>query len=365
LAYFNNNVGTLASSAPQLLLTQTGFPVATHGFTIDVTATLNGSYLLGPTTANLLHTINTGAQSGSSNFTSTLLIEHEFGGASVTGGQNALEVDGYFDKGATSATNGLRSYVGGFFQMVAFNGDGGTDPTMSSTSKGMIYGMGSFGDAKIGIAFANVTGGEINVALETGTTGREKTGLQIVDHALDQVHATYVEAGLAIGGQPGSIGFNNAILLSNGNGDKPLSTTACVICTTANNQSIATGIDLSQYNITGNFLKSVGFAVTGAGGISGIAMTLTGANIGPTFPASQSVGSFISANFTNGGNEVDLFNLSNNALGFNFYQKTGASTGSLLLTVGNGTIVIPSMATSCSGLMTGSLWNSGGTVHVC
>jgi hypothetical protein len=249
--------------------------------------------------------------------------------------------------------------------MVAFNGDGGTDPTMAATSKGGIFGMNPFGDAKFGIAFANVTGGEVNVALETGTSAFEKTGLQIVDHGLDKVHGSFIDAGLAIGAQAGAVGFSNGILFSNGNGGTPLTTTACMICTTANVVTVATGIDFSQYFMTGNFLNSRGFFVTGAGAMSGIGLTLTGANPGPTFQPSQTAGSFISANFTNGSNEVDFFNLVNNAAGFNFYQKTGASTGSLLLTVGSGTIVIPSMITSCSGAMTGSLWNSGGTVHVC
>jgi hypothetical protein len=328
---------------------------------------LSGTYTGGPTTANFLHTINTGVNNGNSNFTSTLLIDHEFGGSSVIGGQNALEVDGYFDKGATSATNGNRNYVGGFLQMVALNGDGGTDPSGLNTTKGAIFGVGTFGDLKVGTAFTNVSGGEINVAAETGTTVAIKTGLQIVDHALDAVHGTLVDAALSIGAQPGAVKFQNAFLLSDDNGIAPLTTTACVICTTPNNESIATGIDLSQYNITGFFLKSSGFYVTGAGDINGIALMLTGANPGPTFLPSQSAGGFISSNFTNGGSEVDFFNLVNSASGFNFYQKTGASTGTLIATLNGGTIILPGMATStpCGSSPAGTLWNSGGTVHVC
>jgi hypothetical protein len=361
--------GTLATLIPpfnSLALNLTGFPVATHGLSIDVTTTLIGSYLLGPTTANFLHTINTGVIGGN-NFTSTLLVEHEFGGSSVTGGQNSLEVDGYFDKGATSATNPNRNYVGGFFQMVAFNGDGGTDPTMAATSKGGIFGMNPFGDAKVGIAFANVSGGEVNVALETGTSAFEKTGLQIVDHALDQVSGSYIDAGLAIGAQIGAIGFQNGILFSNGNGGSPIKPTGCLICTTANAVPVVTGIDISPYNISGFAWKSAGASITGAGAISGIVQFLTGANPGPSYQPSQTAGSFISSNFTGGSREVDFFNMVNNAAGFNFYQKTGATTGALLATINGGTIILPGMATStpCGTAPAGTLWNSGGTVHVC
>jgi hypothetical protein len=205
---------------------------------------------------------------------------------------------------------------------------------MAATSKGGIFGMNPFGDAKAGIAFTNVTGGEVNVALETGTSAFEKTGLQIVDHALDKVSGYYIDAGLSIGAQPGSVGFKNGILFSDGNGGKPLTTTACMICTTANNETVATGVDFSQYNITGFAWKSTGAFISGAGAISGIAQFLTGANPGPSFLPSQTHGSFISANFTNGGDEIDFFNMVNNAGGFNWYQKTGATTGVLLAALG-------------------------------
>jgi hypothetical protein len=359
-----NTLSACAGTVP-LVVTMAGTPAQGHGLTIDLRTTLSGVNTTGPTTANLLHGINNGVQGGSSQFASTLLVEHEFGGSTVTGGQNSLEVDGYFNGGATSVGNGNRNYVGGFFQMVGFNGDGGTSPSSLNTTAGSLFGIGTFGDAKVGTAFTNVTGGEINVALETGTTAAEKTGLQIVDHALDKVAGTLIDAALAIGAQPGAIGFQNAILLSDDNGAKPLTITACVICTTPNNETIGTGIDLSQYVIMGNFLNSAGFFVTGAGAISGIAQFLTGANPGPSFQPSQAHGSFISSNFTNGSNEVDLFNMVNNAAGFNFYQKTTATTGVLVATLTQHTIVIPNASTSCSGLPTGALINNAGVANFC
>ncbi len=304
-----------------------GLPVLNHGLCLDISVNLAGTNTAGPTTANLLHTINNNMNSGNSNFASTLLVEHEFGGSAVIGGQNSLEVDGYFDQGATSASNGNRNYVGVFGQMVGLNGDGGTDPTMSATSKGALFGGAFFGDAKAGIAFSNVSGMEVNVAAEAGTSVFEKTGVQIVDHPLDQVHGSFVDAALAIGGQIGSIGFNNAILLSNGNGDKPLTITGCVICTTANNQTIATGIDLSQYNITGFFLKSSNFFVTGAGAISGAGIFNIGANPGPGVQPNM-IGSFTSSNFTGGLGETDYINLSNDAGGHYWYQRSAAAGGS-------------------------------------
>jgi hypothetical protein len=348
LAYFNNTTGTLASSLPQLVLTQTGFPQPTHGFTIDVTATLNGSYGAGPTAANFLHTINTGTQSGNSNFTSTLLIEHEFGGSTVIGGQNALEVDGYFDKGATSASNTNRNYTGGFFQMVAFSGDGGTNVNNINTTAGSIFGIGTFGDAKVGTALTNVSGGEINVALETGTSASEKTGLQIVDHALDKVSGTAIDAALAIGAQPGGIGFQNAILLSNGNGASPLTSTGCVLCTTANMATVATGVDLSQYNITGYAWKSTGAFISGAGALSGIALTMTGANPATTQPA-QTHGSFISSNYTNGNNEADWFNQVIGGGGFYFYQLTSGAPTLVMNVTGTGSMMLAGGMTAPGG----------------
>jgi hypothetical protein len=326
-----NTLSACAGTVP-LVITMSGTPPLGHGLTIDLATTISGVNATKPTTANLLHGINNGVQGGN-NFTSTLLVEHEFGGSTVTGGQNSLEVDGYFNGGATSTGNTNRNYVGVFAQMVAFNGDGGTDPTMAATSKGGIFGMNPFGDAKVGIAFANVSGGEVNVALEPGTSALEKTGLQIVDHALDQVHGSYIDAALAIGGQIGSIGFNNGILFSNGNGGNPFTATACLICTTLNTVTVATGVDISQYNITGFAWKSNGAFITGAGALSGIALTLTGANPG-TLQPSQAHGSFISSNYTSGGNEVDYFNMVDNAGGHNFYQKTGASTAVLLASLG-------------------------------
>jgi hypothetical protein len=145
--------------------------------------------------------------------------------------------------------------------------DGGT----ALLAAGTLYGMSAAGISDSGATFLSVvSGGEIHADMRTGSSGNHRWGWSMV--SAGNVNGTISDAAIEIGGSPASAEWQNAIFMNGFHGGPALTTTGCVICVDATNpQTIATGMDLAAYTITGNFLKSNGFLVSGSGfaGING------------------------------------------------------------------------------------------------
>ena len=144
--------------------------------------------------------------------------------------------------------------------------NGGASLT-SSGAAGTLYGMEAIGWAFSGATnYLVVSGGEADANINTGATALHRWGWSIVGNGA--VRGANTDAALHIGAATATGAFTNAIMLTNTNGQATLPTSGAVLATDGSTNTIATGIDLSPYTITGNFLKGPnGFAVTGAGNI--------------------------------------------------------------------------------------------------
>jgi hypothetical protein len=114
--------------------------------------------------------------------------------------------------------------------------------------------------------YFDMSAGEADCQIESGASARYGFCWSIVAGGSGSPPASLYGA-VEIGSATGTAQFKTALLLDNVHGFAPLGTTGCVICTDGSTDTIATGIDLSAYTISGNFLNSVGFAVTGAGAV--------------------------------------------------------------------------------------------------
>jgi hypothetical protein len=172
----------------------------------------------------------------------------------------------------SNSANGNKGYVAASAYMFTNSGDGGTAPTTAN-------GAGSFfGLNPVVVATANATNLFGIAGLETdvqcnGCTTAIRFGESVANLGTAQAAVLANDAAFHVGS--GAVGgeWHQALNLSNVNGTKPLDTGGCVICTDATANTIATGMDLSAYTITGNFLNSAGFSVSGTGVVSATTVT--------------------------------------------------------------------------------------------
>lgn len=179
-----------------------------------------------------------------SNFSIGTQITHIFGGASVTGGRAAFQAS-IANSAATSASNPNRNYVGITGIATAGASDGGG----LGTEKGAFFGANFVATAVSGAThLSQLTGGEVNILAPTGTSMTYKAGWTIVQSPTDAVQGSTVDAGLVFSNQAGAVGWNDAILLSNPNGQFPLTATGNVLRTSGGTFKI--GIDFNSSTMT-------------------------------------------------------------------------------------------------------------------
>jgi len=202
------------------------------------------------------------------NFSIALYIQHNFGGSSATGGRSAVWIDAKNEDGATNAVNTNRNYVGITAQGWAVHDDAGTGLT-GATAKGAFFGVNGVGIAESGATnLLNVTGGEFNTAVKTGSSVANKAIIQLSGEPTDAVSGSSVDAMIWAYDQGGAGGHNDGLLFdaatSFGN-QWPIKSSGNLIRTTGG--SVANGIDISATTISGSAFKSPGFSVNGAGTI--------------------------------------------------------------------------------------------------
>ena len=141
---------------------------------------------------------------------------------------------------------------------------GGTAPNMSA-GRGQIFGFSPMAVLYSGATdILNVTGGEINIQVNSGASVAYKSGLQIVAGADDAVQGSEYDAGLSISNQKGAIGFRHGILFSAANGQSALSLEGTLLGA-MDKLSMAKGIDLSDVSFSTSAFASKGFSVDGTG----------------------------------------------------------------------------------------------------
>lgn len=196
--------------------------------------------------------------------------------AGSTGGFNAffsqLNISGKTGNN-TSAPSG--DYGAATFIAQAEVNDNGT----SGTAHGSLFGFNPLVNLGSNATFwVSIVGGEIDVAAQAGSSLLHKIGLQIVQTSIDGTVASISNVAYLIGNQNGAQGWDVGYCFGGATGHNPMRTTGTLIGTWAGNATqpntgagaygtVATGIDFSAYTITGNFLNSTGFSVSGSGAI--------------------------------------------------------------------------------------------------
>lgn len=264
-------LGSFSITAPVtgigLAITQAMTTGTPQGVSVIQTATgtLNGGAGFN---YNLFNVTSDNASTGGG-FGTGLTSQMTFGGAAQFGGRIALQGVANLN-GATNAANTNRNYVGGLFQGKAVTGDGGTN--LGAGAQGAIFGFSAFGSAANGATnLLNVTGGEVNCALQTGSTAKYKTCLQLVQHASDAVAGGSVDAMLSISSQAGAAGMNNGIVFGDMSGLQPIKAAGTLIGINNPNgttTSVTSGIDFSSAVFSSYAIRSPGFAVDNNGNIS-------------------------------------------------------------------------------------------------
>lgn len=281
--------------------------------TISAGAILNGPLTVTPTASSLTKAFNTSQSvsgASSANCTSTSLFVFpcanlfyvssdgvdasspnnvfnewqyvaNFGGSTLKGGRQLFNVIGTFT-GASNAANTNPSYVSFVSEMATNSADGGTAPTIAN-GRGQFFASNPLVVADSGATnLFGIVGEEVN-ALCFGCTTALRFGLSSAAGGTTQAAVLNNDAAFHVGSIQSGGQWHQAFNLSNVNGVAPLDSTGCVICTDSTANTIGTGIDLSAYTITGNFLNGPnGFSVSGGGLITsanGLIVSGGGANV--------------------------------------------------------------------------------------
>lgn len=192
---------------------------------------------------------------------------HNFGGSSLKGGRQVLDVIGNFTA-PSNAANTLPGYVGIVGELITNSGDNGTAPTLVN-GRGSFFAMNPVVVANSGAQnLFGIAGAEVNIQCN-GCSTAIRYGVSVVQNGSSQGSILANDAAFHVGNQVAGGAFHQALNISNANGQAPLDSTGCVICTDSTANTIATGIDLSAYTISGFFLKGPsGFLVSGAGALT-------------------------------------------------------------------------------------------------
>lgn len=190
-------------------------------------------------------------------------VELDTGGANAKGGKFGFRglVNNY---AASTVTGGDLVGVSGWG--TASQPNGGTNT--GAGAAGTIFGMEGVALAYSGATnYFVVAGVEFDAIIQSGASTKHRWGASISGNGTAQGAVT--DAAIEIGAATAAGAFKYGILLDNIHGFAPLPTTGCVLCTDGSAVTITTGIDLSPYTISGNFLKGPGgFAVAGTGALT-------------------------------------------------------------------------------------------------
>jgi hypothetical protein len=196
------------------------------------------------------------ANFGSVGYLNALEAAYDFGGPQMTGSRVA--VGAYLNQTAiTSASSVGRNYVALNGTVTTPTGDGGSALTLLG-SLGNYFGLTGFGVLNSGaVNVFDVTGGEFNVAAQTGSSTFYKTGIQVVEHASDTVSATSIDAGIAISSQTGAVGFRHGIVFTDFGSAFPIRSTGTLIGLSNPNSTSPAGAD--GVDMTGGVFSDCAF----------------------------------------------------------------------------------------------------------
>lgn len=207
-------------------------------------------------------------------------FSHSFGGSGLTGARQTLNVLSFFTA-ASSATNGNRNYAAGVFNMDVNSSDGGTDT--GAGAKGAFFGLNPILNVHSGVTnIASITGIEVDIVTQVTTSFKSAVGFSAVSFKAASgtgAAGTGSDAAFRVGTLTAKTPWTTAFLIGRYNGAAPVATTGCLICTDGSADTIATGMDLSPYTISGNFIKGPSSQITGVGLATFTNLTVTGSTL--------------------------------------------------------------------------------------
>jgi hypothetical protein len=204
------------------------------------------------------------------NFIDGFAVNHNVGGSAMQGGRQALASQLFFNS-ATSALNTNRNYVGALTECIASAGDGGT----ASDPLGAYFGLNAVCETTDAPNILNASACEFDISCGTGTSVEIKTGIQVVSLATDAVHGSQVDAAIAVSAEIGGAGFTTGIQFSQMSGHTPIIDNGVLIQVQGAGVTLAVGIDLSSWTVTGNLIQGQ----PGGGALSNTALTLGGGQV--------------------------------------------------------------------------------------
>ncbi len=226
----------------------------------------------GPTSLNLFSVFSDNVQAvnpaESDYFVEGWTFERSHGGG--IGGRNGLSVYQFLTS-PMSLLNDNRNYCAMVGVGWAYTGDNGTDSTSVHTSLGGVFGSGFVGGASAGAThLLNVTAGEDNTAMQTGSSCWAKSIRQFSGRTDDAVAGSYINSMLWFYNQASASAKWDHILLiddNGGTGYNPLHPTNGKVIEYRGGE-FNIGIDFEHCVIHGFAMISPGFAINGGGEVS-------------------------------------------------------------------------------------------------
>lgn len=250
---------------------------AAFNTTQNVSGTLAASY-----NANRVNISSDVATITGANFLNGFVVEHHIGGAGLKGGRQSL-LSALFIDGQPDAGSGNSNFVSATNHIEGGQNLRGTGVTWATANGGM-FAINPSAIAKDGATnLLELTGAEVNVAMQTGASAYAKFGFSVTMLASDAVQGSVFDAGYELRAQTGAVGLNDGILFDDlaGNAQFPVKSTGTLIRASLNGPTtVANGIDFGGLTITGYGLKLPNFTVTGAGAVNAVALTANSVSVG-------------------------------------------------------------------------------------
>lgn len=201
---------------------------------------------------------------------SVQLMNHNFGGAGLTGGRFGVEINEIFT--ATSGNAGIGYdpfYCALYAGMSVRANDGGTT---KFTPNGGFFAFNPQITAQTGATYLGVAAMEVNVQCNTGSLPTSKVGIQIIKTSGDNVTSLFPSTAIGITDQVGvGVGWDTIYGLGSNGSQWPLAATGTVMQARIGNNYLTNpstakrGIDLKRATFSEYFLIGPGgFSVDGS-----------------------------------------------------------------------------------------------------
>jgi hypothetical protein len=223
-------------------------------------------------------------------------------GTGMTGGRNVFEVFAQHN-GTSGAGSTNRNYVGAAITSSANANDGGTGGAVL----GAVFSLNPVATLQTGATnYAELSGGEVDVGIQTGASAYYKSGWSIVLQPNDAVQGSTFDCAICISSQGSTVGWKNGIQFGGMNGALPMASTGTLF-DLQGSQTIANGVNLNGWTITGFAFESPGWSVSGTGVESALQLNTTGGTLGGTIGNTTTIAGLFGATSNNTGLRITNF----------------------------------------------------------